>query len=62
MHETSNIFGHSVITVGGLGVSLNYPILNLKKTVCPETSGCGTVMHMEEDFGPLRHLRWSIYL
>ena len=49
MHETSNIFGHSVITVGGLGVSLNYPILNLKKTVCPETSGCGTVMHMEED-------------
>ena len=50
MHGTSNIFGHSAATIGGLGVSLNYPILNLKKKVCPKMSGCSTVMHIEEDF------------
>ena len=35
-HWTSNIFVHSATIIGGLGVSLNYPILNLKKTVCPK--------------------------
>ena len=62
MHGTSNIFGHSATTTGGLGVSLNYPILNLKKMACPKTSGCSTAMHIEEDLGPRLHLRWSIYL
>ena len=62
MHGTSNIFGHLATIIGSLGVSLNYPILNLKKTACPETSGCGTVMHIEEDLGPWLHLRQSIYL
>ena len=57
MHETSNIFGHSATTIGGLGVSLNYQIFNLKKTACPKTSECGTVMHIEEDLGPRLHLR-----
>ena len=33
MHGTSNIFGHSAATIGGLGVSLNYPILNLNKVM-----------------------------
>ena len=32
-HWTSNIFVHSATIIGGLGVSLNYPILNFKKTV-----------------------------
>ena len=36
MHWTSNIFGHSATTIGGFWVSLNYPILNFKKTVCPK--------------------------
>ena len=36
MHWTSDIFGHSATIIGGFGVSLNYPILNLKKTVCPK--------------------------
>ena len=36
MHWTSNIFGHSAITIGSFWVSLNYPILNFKKTVCPK--------------------------
>ena len=62
MHGTSNIFGHSATTTGGLGVSLNYPILNLNKTTCPKKSGCGTVTHIEKDSGPLLHLRRSIYL
>ena len=35
-HWTSNIFGHSATTTGGFSVSLNYPILNFKKTVCPK--------------------------
>ena len=48
MHGTSNIFGHSAATIGGLGVSLNYPILNLKKMTYPKKSGCGTVMHIEK--------------
>ena len=56
MHGTSNIFGHSAATIGGLGVSLNYPILNLKKKVCPKMSGCSTVMHIEEGLEPLLHL------
>ena len=34
MHRTSNIFGHSATTIRGFVVSLNYPILNFKKTVC----------------------------
>ena len=36
MHWTSNIFRPSATTIGGFGVSLIYPILNLKKTVCPK--------------------------
>ena len=36
MHWTLNIFGPSVSTIGGFGVSLNYPILNFKKSVCPK--------------------------
>ena len=36
MHWTSNNFGHSGTTIGGFWVSLNYPILNFKKTVCPK--------------------------
>ena len=35
-HLTLNIFGHSLTTIGSFWVSLNYPILNFKKTVCPE--------------------------
>ena len=35
-HWTSNIFVHSATIIGGLGVSLNYPILNFKKMVCPK--------------------------
>ena len=34
MHWTLNIFGPSATTVGGFGVSLNYSILNFKKSVC----------------------------
>ena len=34
MHWTSNIFGPSATTIEGFWVSLNYPILNFKKTVC----------------------------
>ena len=36
MHWISNIFGHSAAATGGFWVSLNYPILNFKKTVCPK--------------------------
>ena len=36
MHWTSNIFGHSATTIGVFWVSLNYPVLNFKKTVCPK--------------------------
>ena len=36
MHWTSNIFGHSVATIGVFWASLNYSILNLKKIVCPK--------------------------
>ena len=36
MHWTSNIFGPPATTIGGFWVSLNYPILNFKKTVCPK--------------------------
>ena len=43
MYQTSNIFGPSGTTIEGFWASLNYPILNFKKTVCPKTSGCGTV-------------------
>ena len=32
----SDIFGHSVTTIGGFWVSLNYPIPTFKKRVCPE--------------------------
>ena len=35
--KTSNIFVHSTTTIGGSWVSLNYPILNVKKTVCPKS-------------------------
>ena len=34
IHWTSNIFGHSVTTIGIFWVSRNYPILNFKKMVC----------------------------
>ena len=33
---TTNIFGPSATTIGGLGLSVNYPILNFKKMVCPK--------------------------
>ena len=36
MHWTSNIFEHSVTTIGVFCTSLNYPILNFKKIVCPK--------------------------
>ena len=36
MHWTSNIFGHSVTTIGVYWASLNYPILNFKKMVSPK--------------------------
>ena len=36
MHWTSNIFGPSATTIGVFWVSLNYPTLNFKKTVCPK--------------------------
>ena len=36
MHWTSNIFWHPVTTIGCFWVSLNYSILNFKKTVCPK--------------------------
>ena len=36
MHWTSNIFWHSVATIGVFWTSLNYSILNFKKTVCPK--------------------------
>ena len=35
-HWTWNIFGHSFTTIRSLGVSLTYPILKFKKTVCPK--------------------------
>ena len=35
MHWTLNISGHSATTIGSFWVSLNYPILNLKKMVYP---------------------------
>ena len=37
IHWTLNIFGPSATTIGGYGVSLNYPILNFKKSVCPKS-------------------------
>ena len=43
MHWTTNIFGPSATSTGGIWVSLNYPILNFKRTVCQKMSGCGTV-------------------
>ena len=36
MHGTSNIFGPSATTIESFWVSLNYPILNFKKTVRPK--------------------------
>ena len=36
MYGTSNIFGPSGTTIESFWVSLNYPILNLKKTVYPK--------------------------
>ena len=33
---TLNIFGTTATIIGGFEVSLNYPILNFKKTVCPK--------------------------
>ena len=36
IHWISNLFEHSPTTIGGFGVSLEYPILNFKKTVCPK--------------------------
>ena len=53
MHWTSNIFGHSATTIGGFWVSLNYPILNFKKTVCPKNvwmqhwTGCSHWLFLE---------------
>ena len=36
MHWTSNVFATWPTTTGGFWVSLNYPIHNFKKTVCPK--------------------------
>ena len=36
MHWTLDSFGNSATIIGGLGVSLKYPILNFKKTIWPE--------------------------
>ena len=36
MHWTLDSFGNSATIIGGLGVSLKYPILNFKKTVWPK--------------------------
>ena len=36
MHWTSNIFGYSATIIGGFWVSLNYPIVNFKKKLCPK--------------------------
>ena len=36
MNWTSNIFGQSAKNIGGFWISLNYPTLNFKKTVCPK--------------------------
>ena len=41
MHWTSNIFGHSATIIGVFLVSLNYPILNFKKKVCPKNVWMG---------------------
>ena len=38
MHWALNIFGHLATTIRGFWVSLNYPILNFKKTVCPKNA------------------------
>ena len=35
-HWTANIFGHSVTTIERFWASLNNPILNFKKMVCPK--------------------------
>ena len=36
MHWALNIFGPSATTIGVFGVSLTYPILNFKKSLCPK--------------------------
>ena len=36
MHWTSNIFEHSATVIGVFWLSLNYPIIHFKKTVCPK--------------------------
>ena len=36
MYWTSNIFGRSVTTIGGVWVSLNHLIPNFNKTICPK--------------------------
>ena len=49
MHWTSNIFGHSATTIRGFWVSLNYPILNFRKTVSPKNvrmwHWCVSILH-----------------
>ena len=45
MHWTSNIFGHSATTIVTFQVSLNYPIVKLKKKwYAQKTSGCSTAL------------------
>ena len=44
MHWTSNTFGPSTTTIGGLLVSQHYPILNFKKMVFPKPTGCCTAI------------------
>ena len=62
IHWTSNVFGHSARTIGVFWVSLNYPILNIKKTVYQKTSECGTVqysgyrrVYLLTHFSPMSH-------
>ena len=53
MHETSNIFGHSATTIAGFWVSLNYPILNFKKTVYPKNvwmQQCSCQKNLEKNY------------
>ena len=45
MHWTSNSFEPSATNIWGFLVSLNYPILNFKKTVTQKRSGCGTALY-----------------
>ena len=48
MHWTSNIFWPSATTIVSFWVSLNYPILNFKKMVCPKNLLMQHGLYMEK--------------